>query len=454
MPVLRDVAPLEIDPAATRRAIPAETYARRADAAVAAAGTDWLVVYADREHYGNMVFLTGFEPRFEEALLLLGRKGARVLLTGNESQSYAEAVLQLPGTTILRSQSLSLMAQDRSVEPRLHDQLVAAGLRRGDTVAVAGWKYLEPAEDMAYDRSYYLPHAHVAILERVVGGADALRDGTPVLAHPETGLRARLDADGIAAAEWGSARSSRAVWAVLSGFRLGDSEGEALARMGYMGEPFSVHPMFASAPPGTPIVGLRSPTPRRPALGDGVTTAVGYWGGLSSRAGLAAHPDPAFTQVAAAYFAGLLAWYRAAGIGAEGGAVFQAVTEALAKGGLRSALNPGHLTDAEEWVHSPIRSGSRDHLRSGMLMQVDIIPTPLPAGQALNCEDGVALADATLVAEIEARHPDVARRIRARRDFMRNALGVEIGDDILPLADIPAYLPPFWLAPGKVLVAG
>ena len=36
------------------------------------AGYDRLVVYADREHSANLSFLTGFDPRFEEALLVVG----------------------------------------------------------------------------------------------------------------------------------------------------------------------------------------------------------------------------------------------------------------------------------------------------------------------------------------------------------------------------------------------
>lgn len=31
---------------------------------------DNLVVYADREHITNLAYLTGFDPRFEEAILL------------------------------------------------------------------------------------------------------------------------------------------------------------------------------------------------------------------------------------------------------------------------------------------------------------------------------------------------------------------------------------------------
>src|SRR5690349_23822799 len=106
--------------------IPAETYAARADTALKAAGTDWLVVYADREHFGNIMFLSGFEPRFEEALLLLGPKGKRVIITGNESESYT-VLAGLPGIEVLRAQSFSLMGQDRTQNPRLVDRLKDAG---------------------------------------------------------------------------------------------------------------------------------------------------------------------------------------------------------------------------------------------------------------------------------------------------------------------------------------
>src|ERR1700735_3767909 len=113
--------------------IPTAIYEARAIAAYEQADVDWLAVYADREHFGNIVFLSGFEPRFEEAFLLLGPRGKRVLITGNESESYA-AIARLPGLTVLRSQSLSLMAQDRTLQPRLIDRLRDAGIEPGDTV--------------------------------------------------------------------------------------------------------------------------------------------------------------------------------------------------------------------------------------------------------------------------------------------------------------------------------
>jgi hypothetical protein len=40
-------------------------------AAAAAAGHDAIVVYGDREHAANLHWLTGFDPRFEEAVLVV-----------------------------------------------------------------------------------------------------------------------------------------------------------------------------------------------------------------------------------------------------------------------------------------------------------------------------------------------------------------------------------------------
>ncbi len=249
----------------------------------------------------------------------------------------------------------------------------------------------------------------------------------------------------------GAARASAGVWRIVTGTRLGSSEMEAASAMGYAGEVLSAHVMLASGDSNDPVIGLRSPGGRVLRRGDGVTAGIGYWGGLSARAGLIADHDEAFLKIASAYFTGLVAWYEAADIGVTGGDVFAAVTEALAPGGLRSALNPGHLTGHDEWIHTPIRPGSHERIASGMPFQVDIIPTPMRAGSALNCEDGVVFADAKLRAELKALHPAVAERIEARRDFVRDELGLSIGESILPLSSTPLCLPPFWLAAGRLL---
>src|SRR5687768_10643366 len=49
---------------------------------------DFLLVYGDREHFANLCYLIGFDPRFEEAVLLLAKDGRRKLLVGNECLGY------------------------------------------------------------------------------------------------------------------------------------------------------------------------------------------------------------------------------------------------------------------------------------------------------------------------------------------------------------------------------
>jgi hypothetical protein len=80
-----------------------------------------------------------------------------------------------------------------------------------------------------------------------------------------------------------------------------------------------------------------------------------------------------------------------------------------------------------------------------MVIQTDIIPTGIRAGWTANCEDTVAIGDAKLRAAIESRHPELWARITARRAFLRERLGIEVRDEVLPLSPTPAYFPPFWL---------
>ena len=221
MPIaLRDVVVPDFGLPLEAPRIPATTYEKRCREAYRRAGCDWLVVYADREHLANIAFLSGYDPRFEEALLLLGPRERRVLVVGNEGEGYAP-LAGLPGLDIALAQSMSLMGQDRALKPDLAAVLREAGMSSGQTIGLAGWKYFEPAEWDDASPGLFVPHYLVAMLSRIAGGFDALKDATPVLMHPTTGLRSTIDVDQIALHEWGAARASAAVWRILTGTRLG-----------------------------------------------------------------------------------------------------------------------------------------------------------------------------------------------------------------------------------------
>ena len=104
--------------------IPPALYAARLDRLRERAGAqryDRLVIYADREHSANLAYLTGFDPRFEEAILIVGPSGDPALLVGNECYAMAGAA-PLPLRRHL-FQDLSLPSQPRD---RLDNLLVEA----------------------------------------------------------------------------------------------------------------------------------------------------------------------------------------------------------------------------------------------------------------------------------------------------------------------------------------
>ncbi len=433
--------------------ITAEEYEQRVQALYQRAGADWVVVYGDREHCANLLYLTGYDPRFEEALFLAGPHGRRYLIVGNEGLAYAAA--QSGHVEAVLCQSMSLLGQTRATAPRLADVLREAGIAQHQHVAVVGWKYLEPYEIDDPQAPAFVPAYLVAVLRKLVGEGGAVTDATAALMHPETGLRAVMNsAAQIAAFEWSAMRAAAAVFRIVRGARPGMSELEAAALARYAGEPLSAHIMCVAGRGN--IVGLRSPGPNRIAYGDGITTAIGFWGSLSCRAGMMlGRPDPDFfAQAVVPYFKAVATWWQTMRLGVTGAEMFEAVTAAFGNAPFNSALNPGHLGSFDEWVHTPIRPGSAERVASGMVFQCDIIPAPLGPGQALNCEDTCAIAEAALREQLQEAFPDVWARIVQRREFMRDQLGIVLRDEVLPLSTAPAYLPPFWLCADEVCVAG
>src|SRR5262249_23585269 len=94
MPTLRDIKLPDFGVPATRpelpRAVYAARFARFADR-VGDAGLGAVIVYSDREHFANLAYLTDFDPRFEEAVMVLVPGREPVLLTGPENQGTGRA---------------------------------------------------------------------------------------------------------------------------------------------------------------------------------------------------------------------------------------------------------------------------------------------------------------------------------------------------------------------------
>ena len=400
-------------------------------------GLDCLAVYGDREHSANMSYLTGFDPRFEEALFIMAPNNQNTLIVGNECYGVL-GDLKIDCKVSL-CQEFSLMGQDRSLSWDLRPLLRDAGITMKTRCGCIGWKSL--MEDRLE-----LP----AWIVNLIADASGLPpvNANDLLMHPETGLRIRNEPEQIAFFEYAATRTSNSVLALLRSLDPGKRAFELAEIYNGGGLPNSCHPMlsFGSSIPN----GMASPGNAILQEGDSLTCALGVWGSLTSRAGLVVSEPSAFKSGKGAdvravienYLAVVKAWYAAIRVGAQGGEVWGAA-EAVRNPDLYSfCVNTGHYLHLDEWVSSPFENSSKAVLPSGAAIQADIIPVPIVPGINVNMEDGFILADETLHGILLNEYPDMYKRCIARKNFMTGTLGYELSDDILPLGNIPgAYFP-------------
>jgi hypothetical protein len=412
---------------------------------------DAMVIYGDREHVANISWASGFDPRFEEALLIVTPGRTPVLMMGNEGYPYAETAAGHFERVLW--QPLSLMGQPRGQLRALPQLLLEAGIKHGMNIGIAGWKGFE-TEDGSFDPQWFeTPHYLVETLR----GFGIVTNAALLFMHPANGLRVINEADQIACFEYASCKSSTAVRKFIEAVSPGMSEHEACRTMELDGFMQSIHINMCSGPRAR--YGLPSPTSRIIERGDPIVVGHGLMGSLNCRAGFlvadAGELDPAIRdyvgKLVAPYFEAACAWYESIGIGATGGAVYDAVMSRLSDPFFGVGLNPGHLIHLDEWVHSPIRKDSPQRLASGMALQCDIIPATGTEYFTSNIEDGIALADEAVRDELQARFPEAWKWIEARRAFMIDTLGINLKPEVLPLSNIPAWLPPFWLTPEKAM---
>ncbi len=419
-------------------------------------GLDALVVYADREHTANLTWLCGYDPRFEEALLIVRQGDTEpALLVGNEGWGYSE--LCPSPVRRIRYQPLSLMGQDRSQSPRLEAILEAEGLAKGIRTGVAGWKYFGEQEVDAPEHCFETPSYMVDALRTLVGATNVV-NANALFMHPADGLRLFNEAEQLAAFEFAACHTSTGLKNVLFGMKPGMTEYEAAALMGANGIPHAAHTMLTNGPRAA--YGLPSPSMNTLKEGQPFTMCMSLWGALNARAGWLVRDETGLPEgvrdyvakLAIPYFRAVTRWYEHIGIGVTGGELYEIIMDEIGDPFFGVHLNPGHYIHIDEWVHSPVGKGSNIALQSSMALQVDIIPATGGPYHTINIEDGIALADEALRAEIAEKFPEIWVRIQARRAFMGDVIGIRLKPEVLPLSNIPAYLPPYMLSPQQVLV--
>lgn len=409
-----------------------------------------LLVYADVEHGSNFEYLVGFVPRFEEAILLIDISGEMTLFLGNENLNKAgKARIEAKGVQV---SLFSLPDQHQRSDFTLAQLFKENGVSSDGKLGLVGWKKftstIENNQQM-FDIPAFIVDAIKSINSNVVNAAEIFIG--------ENGVRNINNANEVAYFEYGAALASDSMLDALNKIEVGVKEIEVADCLTRYGQYNSVVTIMAA---GERFKKANMyPTNNTLKVGDPVSITVGYRGGLSSRAGYIANNETDLpsgandyvNRVAAPYFNAYSHWLEEIKIGMTGNTLYNKIETILPKEKYGWHLCPGHLVGYDEWQNSPVYDNSLEVLQSGMMLQVDIIPS-VNGYAGVSAESTVVLADDNLKTEIKNEYPEMWERIQVRIKYLKEVLGINLSNDILPMCSTVAYLRPFMLNHGLAFI--
>lgn len=411
-----------------------------------------LIIYADKEHGGNFEYLTGFIPRFEEALQILNVDGSSTLILGNEN--YNKTKYSLIDSQGILCPLFSLPNQPMGNFRPVEFYLKQAKIDRSQKVGLVDWKLLSNDFNDFHSKSA-MPSFIVEGLEKLVSKSQ-LVNATQLYMDPKKGARVTNNANEIARYEYGASLASDSILNAMNALKEGVSEqeiGNLLQADGQLPNVVTIS-AFGDRFTNANIYPLNT----KLEYGDKVAITNSHKGGLSSRSGYAVRNEEDLKaidtnyleDVVKPYFAAYNFWFDQIKIGKNGGEFYEEFNSFYPKEQFGWELNPGHLTADEEWLSSPFFSGSDKTVQSGMIFQVDFIPNQ-EGHHGVSAESTVAIADAKLRQEIEEQYPALWERIQKRRLYMREELNIELKEELLPLCSTLAYYRPFFLNPNLAM---
>ena len=426
-----------------------ETMAQRREkllAAMSQENFDSLIIYADKEHGSNFEYLTGFIPRFEEGLLVVKKDGEASLILGNENlkmakycrikaQLYHTPFFSLPNQPMDNEQSLSA----------LFDQI---DFSKDKKIGLVGWKMFT-ATQADNSKLFDMPYFVVDAVKNMNTAADVV-NATHLFICGDKGVRTINNANEIAHYEYGANLASTAMLNTMQSIEVGvkesflgnilnaDGQTNSVVTVAATGERFEYANLY--------------PTGKKVQLGDKMSLTTGYKGGLSSHSGYAVEntqqlPDNLqddLEKSAIPYFSAISFCLENIQIGMTGGQFYDMIDSFFPKDVYHWHLNPGHLVADEEWMSSPVYPNSTETLKSGMLFQTDIIPS-VAGYSGASAEECIALADETLCQQIKSDYPQLWERIKIRRKYICENIGINLPECVLPLSNLVGYVRPYLL---------
>lgn len=409
------------------------------------ANYDALVIYADLEHGSNFEYLMGFVPRFEEALLVLHADGKAYAVLGNENLNKAEkARIEV---TAVHMPHLSLPNQPMDTHETVAEILTKCQLSNKKNIGIIGWKNFTNTVDD--NRTLFdIPHFLLEGLKNV-NEKSLLTNATNLMIGPG-GIRTINNANEFAHYEFGASLAGKCIIEAMEEVTVGKTEMEIASKLSSQGQYHSVVTIMAT--------GQRFeqanlyPTAKKVALGDPISMTTGYKGGLESRSGYAVNTSKELPieqqdyleKLAIPYFKAFKTWVENVKIDMFGKDMYALINDVFPKSEYGWTLNPGHLCGDEEWLASPIYSDSEEKLQSGMLFQVDIIPS-VKGYAGASCEGGIFLADSQLRSQIQQEYPKIWDRVVQRKAYLRDVIGIQLSEEVLPMSAATGYFRPFLL---------
>ncbi len=413
------------------------------------AGLSHVVLYGDREHFATMDYFSGVDCRFEEALLIFDREGRAHILVGNEgiSQTYSipyEVEMHL-------YQNFSLPGQTRDEQEDLSTIMKKTGIDANSRVGMVGYKFFEkkyiptdPAH--TYDIPAYIMDAVFSICPE-----ENVQNFTEEVIGFPNGIRLQLrTAKEIARIEGAGNRSAAVVQRMLKKLAPGITERQLAFGVAGL-EAVNVHPMVNFGAEKVRI-GVSSPGDRALVLGEVCGICYGARYSLTSRVGIAAtgpqDVQPSLQPHLDFYRAG---WHAVAEVlgtlcaGAKCADIYEAAMRHIGAPEYNVTLNITHYSGADEWLNSPVWKNSPHTIHDGAHIQLDIIASnPSPVRSCI-CEDAVVVAGPRLRQKLQEEYPQVWERIAQRQEMIRQELGIELHDDVLPMSNLTSVYFPYML---------
>ena len=337
---------------------------------------DSIVVWADLEHGNNFEYLVGFLPRFEEALLVLHKDGTAEIVLGNENLNKASKS-RIPVTPV-HMPHFSLPNQPMKTDKSVSEILEQCNLSQDKKVGLVGWKNFTSKHD-ENSELFDLPAFIVEALKKNL--PDTKFINATFIFIGENGARCTNNANEFAHYEFGAALASNCILKAMDKLDVNVSEMEVADELDVGGQTHSVVTIMAT---GARFEKANMyPTNKKIKLADPLSITTGFKGGLQSRGGYAVHDESELPEnlkgyldaVAKPYFNAVVHWLENIHIGMKGRELYDSIENVLPKEKYGWTLNPGHLCADEEWLSSPVYPESEEVLKSGMLFQIDIIPS-------------------------------------------------------------------------------